>query len=300
MSEDKKTCFIIMPITTPDSFIEIYRDGKDHFKHVLDCLHMPAVEAAGFDPIPPTAKGSDLIHAEIIHKLETSDLVLCDISTLNPNVFFELGVRTSLNKPVCLVKDEYTGKPPFDTGPVHHKDYQSSLDPWNLTTEIKEIASHIKESYEGSKSENTLWRQFGINSEAKPYERKAGVEGLFDELMFRLDSIQQQMDFMEMKSNEGSRDKGKLFKIIHSLRSMLPDDVKIENIDMTKGIMCIYYSGNIPDRQMMIIEDFMLSRHKMPVLLKNIKDSEQVIAPKIILRNFEAYKAPKETTDDEK
>ena len=130
MAETKKTCFIIMPITTPDSFVEIYRDGKDHFKHVLECLFIPAVEKAGFEAIPPIAKGSDLIHAEIIKNLETADLVLCDMSCLNPNVFFEFGIRTSLNKPVSVVKDELTVNVPFDTGILNNKEYDSKLDTW--------------------------------------------------------------------------------------------------------------------------------------------------------------------------
>jgi len=45
-----------------------------------------------------------LIHAEIIRNIENADLVLCDMSCLNPNVFFEFGIRTSLNKPVSVVK----------------------------------------------------------------------------------------------------------------------------------------------------------------------------------------------------
>jgi len=119
---DKKHCFIIMPITTPDNMVDQYEHsgGKDHFKHVLDCLFVPAVKEAGYEPIPPTTKGSDIIHAGIIQNLETADLVLCDMSSLNPNVFFEFGIRTSLNKPVCVVKDDLTKKVPFDTGIINH------------------------------------------------------------------------------------------------------------------------------------------------------------------------------------
>jgi|GEM_PF-5058716 len=38
MPQNKKTCFIIMPITTPEPFTEKYRDGIDHFQHVLKFL----------------------------------------------------------------------------------------------------------------------------------------------------------------------------------------------------------------------------------------------------------------------
>lgn len=84
-----------MPITTPPELLAIYANDRDHFPHVLKHLFAPAIEKAQYEVIPPAAKGSDLIHAEIIKHLETADLVLCDMSTLNPNVFFELGIRTA-------------------------------------------------------------------------------------------------------------------------------------------------------------------------------------------------------------
>ncbi|NTV68159.1 MAG: hypothetical protein HGB06_10895 [Chlorobaculum sp.] len=158
---DYKSCFIIMPITVPEVVKDRYRDGCEHFKHVLECLLMPAVEKAGFRAIPPLARGSDLIHAEIIKQLETTDLVLCDMSALNPNVFFEFGIRTSLNKPVCVVKDDLTKHIPFDTGIINFHEYLSALEPWDLTKEINVLSEHIKTSYERSEGRNTLWKYFG-------------------------------------------------------------------------------------------------------------------------------------------
>ena len=91
----KSKCFIIMPVTTPADVAERYND-KNHFGHVLDCLFVPAVEKAELEPVEPIASGSDLIHARIIKNLENTDVVLCDVSILNPNVFFELGDRKSV------------------------------------------------------------------------------------------------------------------------------------------------------------------------------------------------------------
>jgi len=45
--EKKKTCFIVMPITTPESLYSNYNGDEDHFIHVMDCLFIPAIEAAG-------------------------------------------------------------------------------------------------------------------------------------------------------------------------------------------------------------------------------------------------------------
>ena len=110
----KPTCFIIMPLTTPARYVDHYKGDTDHFIHVLDHLFKPAIQAAGMDPIPPISKGSEIIHGDIIRNLETADLVLCDMSILNPNVFFELGIRTALNKSVAIIRDNVTERIPFD------------------------------------------------------------------------------------------------------------------------------------------------------------------------------------------
>lgn len=191
---DQKECFIIMPITTPDLMIEKYRDGADHFKHVLDCLFIPAIKKAGYVPKPPIAKGSDLIHAEIINNIETADIVLCDMSCLNPNVFFEFGIRTSLNKPVSVVKDELTKTVPFDTGIINYQEYKSSIDPWHLENEINKLSDHINASYKRSKGENTLWKYFGLKSEAAHYKAEAGSDGKLDYLALQLDSLREKID----------------------------------------------------------------------------------------------------------
>jgi hypothetical protein len=52
-------------------------------------------------------KGTDVIHAQIIRNLEEMPHVVCDISSLNPNVMLELGIRTALNKPVIIVRDAH-------------------------------------------------------------------------------------------------------------------------------------------------------------------------------------------------
>ncbi len=163
MATKKKDCFIIMPITTPDEHVGLYKGDKDHFTHVLEHLFMPALEEAGFNPIPPTSQGSEIIHADIIKQLSDADLVLCDMSILNPNVFFEFGIRTALDKPVVLVADDkLKGKVPFDAGFINCHPYDSSLEPWHIKDDIKGLVEHIKISFDKSGERNALWKHFGI------------------------------------------------------------------------------------------------------------------------------------------
>ena len=64
--DSKSTCFIIMPISTPEELVDRYKEDVNHFDHVLKHFFMPALSDAGFTPIPPKSTGSDVIQAEII------------------------------------------------------------------------------------------------------------------------------------------------------------------------------------------------------------------------------------------
>lgn len=164
-SEDKPTCFIAMPIATRDHEVERYDGDDEHWIHVMETIHVPAVEAAGFRAIRPVASGSHMIHGEIIKHLSFSDIVLCDLSSHNPNVFFELGVRTSLNKPVALVRDEHTSLP-FDTSGLNTHQYSSTLRGWDIGDQIKSMAKHLRESDQSCRGGNPLWRHFGLTISA--------------------------------------------------------------------------------------------------------------------------------------
>ena len=197
----KKKCFIIMPISTPENWRQKYSDDENHFEHVLDHLLIPSLKKVDLEPIPPITKGSEIIQGEIIKNIETADLVLCDISILNPNVFFELGIRTALNKPVCLIKDDVTAKIPFDTSIINYHGYLSSLNPWTLTKEIDSLANHIKESLKRSNDTNSLWKYFSLSSTAHPVEPEKGIEGKVGLLTMQIEALRKQLKNKEMYSN---------------------------------------------------------------------------------------------------
>ena len=220
------SCFIAMPITTVAP--ELYSNDIDHFSHVLRHLFIPAIEAAGFDPILPMAEGSDVIHAEIIKHIEQSDLVLCDMSSLNPNVFFELGVRTAVNKPLCMVKDEITAKVPFDTTVVNHHTYRSSLAPWILGDEVKSLSTHIEKSFERSNGQNTMWRHFSLSARAELiHDRPNNTNDVFELLSMKIDALSRQIEeqpLLTAYEPDPSSLKGTLMPLIKYVGSKLDDE----------------------------------------------------------------------------
>ena len=89
------------------------------------------------------------------------------MSTLNANVFFELGIRTALDKPVCLVADSVTPDFPFDTGIIHRHTYEAVLRIWNIEEQKRQLVRHMKDTMEKAKGRNSLWRHFGIDTSGK-------------------------------------------------------------------------------------------------------------------------------------
>ncbi len=185
-------CFIIMPITTPKHLVDSYSGGADHFEHVLNHLFIPAIEKVGLNPITPIAEGSDIIHARIIENIEKTDLILCDMSTLNPNVFFELGIRTAIDKPVCMVVNDLTKKIPFDTGIINYHTYNASLELWTIEEDIKGLSQHIQKVRDSDETKS-LWSYFSLSSKAKFSGEDTGSDAKMDLLLMEVEGLKQQL-----------------------------------------------------------------------------------------------------------
>ena len=158
-------CFVAMPITTSPQQAETYGD-PEHWSHVSAALFAPAIKAAEFHAVFPFAQGSDIIHSNIVSRLATADMVLCDLSSANPNVFFEFGIRTALNLPVALVA-ENGATLPFDTGIVNTFHYDPALLAWEIEGQVDALAEHMRLAVASCAGKNPLWEKFGLTIQAR-------------------------------------------------------------------------------------------------------------------------------------
>lgn len=189
-----RTCFMAMPITTHPKDVDRYGGDSEHWRHVMSSLFVKAIETAGFKPIPPVAQGAHMIHGEIIKNLSTADLVLVDLSSHNPNVFFELGVRTSLNLPIALVMDEHTDIP-FDTSGINTYTYDSNLRGWEIESQQQSLAQHVRKSHDSCSGQNPLWRQFGLTIKAQePDAKESPLEAKMDLLTSQMLNLQARLE----------------------------------------------------------------------------------------------------------
>src|SRR5262249_1844937 len=85
----------------------------------------PAVEAAGLKCI----RADEIVHAGVIdvpmyQQLLEADVVVADVSTMNPNAFYELGVRHALRPHTTIIMAESELKFPFDIGHTVVRQYR--------------------------------------------------------------------------------------------------------------------------------------------------------------------------------
>jgi len=173
-----------MPITTPADSVVDYGGDESHFAHVLKHLIEPAVSAEGYTVIPPLIDNSEIIQGEIIRHLATADLVLCDISGWNANVFFELGIRVALDRPVALIRDSLTETIPFDNNMISCHTYNSVIALWSIEEEVRRLRRHVASA--GSQERNAMWRYFGIAQVASVDNSSNPIEAKLDMVLSEL------------------------------------------------------------------------------------------------------------------
>lgn len=99
-----KTCFVIQPF-----------DGDKFDKRYVDIFE-PAIKEAGYKPYRVDKDNSVTIPIENIEtKIRESEFCFAEISTDNPNVWYELGYAFACGKNIIMVcSEERVGKFPFD------------------------------------------------------------------------------------------------------------------------------------------------------------------------------------------
>jgi hypothetical protein len=135
--EENNECFIVMPISN----VEGYPNG--HFKEVYEDLIKPAVVEAGYEPIrADDVSSSNLIQLDVVSKVINAKMCICDLSTKNPNVLFEYGIRQAFDKPTVLIKDDITDRI-FDLSGFRDIEYDHTLRAGNVQKSQKQIKKSI-------------------------------------------------------------------------------------------------------------------------------------------------------------
>ena len=107
---EKKKVFVIMPFE--EKFFEIYEMLKRQFEDDFVFSH------AGDED------NQQNILKDIIQAIYEADIIIANLTGLNPNVFYELGVAHTLNKKVIIITEDVSTLP-FDLKSYRAKEYST-------------------------------------------------------------------------------------------------------------------------------------------------------------------------------
>lgn len=201
--KEEKDCFVIMPIADMDGY------PKGHFGHVYENIIRPSCEMANFNPVrADEVKETNLIHLDILKKLIEAPIAICDLSSRNPNVLFELGIRQAFDKPVVLIQEKDTPKI-FDIAPLRYLEYSQEM----KYHEVLAIQQKLKASIEAtaaaegdSTNVNSIVKLLALNSPAHIPDLENGKESLALEVMqAELRNMRQMMEIAMFEGRKNSK-----------------------------------------------------------------------------------------------
>lgn len=106
-NESKKICFVVTPIGGDDQPIRRHIDG------IIDEAITPALEEKFIIQVAHRMYDIGSINNKIISSVFNADLVIANLTSLNPNVMFELAIRYCFGKPAIVIAEKGT-RLPFD------------------------------------------------------------------------------------------------------------------------------------------------------------------------------------------
>jgi hypothetical protein len=120
--EERKTCFVAIGFGEKTDFetgrkLDLTKTFENLIKPVFDELNIDCFRAI-------EKKHSGIIDVPMYQWLFKADIVVADISTLNPNAIYELGVRHALRPYTTIVISENKVKNPFDLNHVLITSYE--------------------------------------------------------------------------------------------------------------------------------------------------------------------------------
>ncbi|WP_298526733.1 hypothetical protein [uncultured Porphyromonas sp.] len=145
-----KQCFIVTPLGMDGSEIRRKADG------VIQAVLKPILEEFEYEVIPPheiDKPGS--ITIQVIEHLLHDELVIANLTTLNPNVMYELAVRHATKLPVICIAERGT-ELPFDIASertIFYNDDMAGVE--GLKASLRRT---IKASLEENDPDNPIYR----------------------------------------------------------------------------------------------------------------------------------------------
>jgi len=185
-----KRCFVITPIGDSGSSVRRAADG------LINSVIVPVLSEAGYKvEVPHLMSDAGSITQSIIKCILTDDLVIANLTGLNPNVMYELAIRHAARLPVVVLAEKDTILP-FDIAQERTIFYVNDMDG------VNDSKAALKQAIEVvllADSDNPIYR--AVESNIMKDVLKAKPEQQY--LVERLDKIDRQLNIVTQQVRVG-------------------------------------------------------------------------------------------------
>ncbi len=227
----KKECFIITPIGNDNTSI------RRHIEGVIDECITPVLEENYNISVAHRVTTPGSINNQVIEAIYKADLVIANLTELNPNVMYELAFRHSIKKPVIIIMEKGEHKLPFDINNertiFYDNDFQGAID---LKNRLEEMVCSI-ENMGTEEISNPIYdalQQIGIRENIlKNIDNNKKVNmNEFEYILNRLDNIDKKISLSKFENEIKNADN---ISYLHEVIIEL-DEAIIDNREIDKAI----------------------------------------------------------------
>ena len=191
-TDKKKCCFIVTPLGEEKSETRRRADG------VIEAVLRPVLKSLEIEMITPhgiSSPGS--IPLQVIQNILNCELVIANLTELNPNVMYELAVRHAKGTPVICIA-EYGTKLPFDISSERTIFYNNDM--FGVDILKNELKKMIEVALKDKTQDNPIYR---ADREFKLREAVIKKEGDsdFSYLLDKIDSLDNKVSLLTKKNN---------------------------------------------------------------------------------------------------
>jgi nucleoside 2-deoxyribosyltransferase len=190
-TDKKKYCFIVTPLGEEKSETRRRADG------VIEAVLRPVLKSLEIEMITPhgiSSPGS--IPQQVIQNILNCELVIANLTELNPNVMYELAVRHAKGTPVICIA-EYGTKLPFDISSERTIFYNNDM--FGVEILKNELKKMIEVALKDKTQDNPIYR---ADREFKLREAiKREGDNDFSYLLDKIDSLDNKVSLLTKKND---------------------------------------------------------------------------------------------------